>query len=47
LVFVFDDGTLALKRRTVIARRRQRENSQAKLHKTAEKLLLNHVSKFW
>lgn len=45
-VFVFDGGTPALKRRTVIARRRQRENSQAKLRKTAEKLLLNHVSKF-
>ncbi|KAM5581598.1 DNA repair protein UVH3 [Rosa sericea] len=42
-VFVFDGGTPALKRRTVIARRRQRENSQAKLRKTAEKLLLNHL----
>ncbi|CAO2816559.1 unnamed protein product [Amaranthus hypochondriacus] len=30
-------------RRTVIARRRQRENAQAKIRKTAEKLLLNHV----
>ncbi|PON52042.1 XPG/Rad2 endonuclease [Trema orientale] len=43
-VFVFDGGTPALKRRTVIARRRQRENAQAKVRKTAEKLLLNHVS---
>lgn len=43
-VFVFDGGTPALKRRTVIARRRQRENAQAKIRKTAEKLLLNHVS---
>ena len=43
-VFVFDGGTPALKRRTVIARRRQRENAQSKLRKTAEKLLLNHVS---
>ncbi|KAF4376577.1 DNA repair protein UVH3 isoform X1 [Cannabis sativa] len=42
-VFVFDGGTPALKRRTVIARRRMRENAQAKLRKTAEKLLLNHL----
>lgn len=43
-VFVFDGSTPALKRRTVIARRRQRENAQTKIRKTAEKLLLNHVS---
>ena len=43
-VFVFDGGTPALKRRTVIARRRQREQAQSKIRKTAEKLLLNHVS---
>lgn len=43
-VFVFDGGTPALKRRTVIARRKQRENAQAKIRKMAEKLLLNHVS---
>ncbi|KAK9061726.1 hypothetical protein SSX86_018909 [Deinandra increscens subsp. villosa] len=42
-VFVFDGATPALKRRTVIARRRQRENAQAKIRKTAEKLLLNHL----
>lgn len=42
-VFVFDGGTPSLKRRTVIARRRQRENAQAKIRKTAEKLLLNHL----
>ncbi|KAH9604584.1 hypothetical protein KSS87_003600 [Heliosperma pusillum] len=42
-VFVFDGGTPALKRRTVIARRRQRENAQAKIRKTAEKLFLNQV----
>ncbi|KAJ4833444.1 hypothetical protein Tsubulata_042923 [Turnera subulata] len=42
-VFVFDGGTPTLKRRTVIARRRQRENAQAKVRKTAEKLLLNHL----
>ncbi|KAL9256644.1 DNA repair protein UVH3-like protein [Drosera capensis] len=42
-VFVFDGGTPALKRRTVIARRRQRENAQAKIRKVAEKLLLNQL----
>ncbi|KAK9741356.1 hypothetical protein RND81_03G099400 [Saponaria officinalis] len=42
-VFVFDGGTPALKRRTVIARRRQRENAQAKIRKTAEKLFLNQM----
>ncbi|KAL8159752.1 hypothetical protein V2J09_001289 [Rumex salicifolius] len=42
-VFVFDGGTPILKRRTVIARRRQRENAQTKLRKTAEKLLLNQL----
>ncbi|GAB4854795.1 hypothetical protein Ancab_023380 [Ancistrocladus abbreviatus] len=42
-VFVFDGGTPVLKRRTVIARRRQRENAQAKIRKTAEKLLLNQL----
>ncbi|KAI3898898.1 hypothetical protein MKW92_053432, partial [Papaver armeniacum] len=42
-VFVFDGGTPALKLRTVTARRRQRENAQAKIRKTAEKLLLNHL----
>ncbi|KAL5864228.1 hypothetical protein ACOSQ3_001742 [Xanthoceras sorbifolium] len=42
-VFVFDGGTPALKRRTVIARRRQRENAQAKIRKTAEKLLVNQL----
>ncbi|KAL5974331.1 hypothetical protein ACLOJK_030995 [Asimina triloba] len=42
-VFVFDGGTPALKRRTVAARRRHRDNAQAKIRKTAEKLLLNHL----
>ncbi|KAG9130143.1 hypothetical protein Leryth_019946, partial [Lithospermum erythrorhizon] len=42
-VFVFDGATPALKRRTVIARRRQRENAQTKIRKTAEKLLLNQL----
>nr|VDD38181.1 unnamed protein product [Brassica oleracea] len=43
MVSVFDGGTPALKRRTVIARRRQRENAQTKIRKTAEKLLLNRL----
>ncbi|KAI4320456.1 hypothetical protein MLD38_033934 [Melastoma candidum] len=42
-VFVFDGATPALKRKTVIARRKHRENAQAKIRKTAEKLLLNHL----
>jgi DNA excision repair protein ERCC-5 len=42
-IFVFDGATPALKRRTVIARRRQRENAQTKIRKTAEKLLLNRL----
>ncbi|KAL2645532.1 hypothetical protein R1flu_013119 [Riccia fluitans] len=42
-VFVFDGGTPVLKRRTLIARRKQRENAQFKIRKTAEKLLLNHI----
>lgn len=42
-VFVFDGGTPVLKRRTIAARRRHRENARAKIRKTAEKLLLNHV----
>ena len=46
-VSVFDGGTPALKRRTVIARRRQRENAQTKIRKTAEKLLLNRVSDYF
>ncbi|KAL3698871.1 hypothetical protein R1sor_012947 [Riccia sorocarpa] len=42
-VFVFDGATPVLKRRTLIARRKQRENAQFKIRKTAEKLLLNHI----
>ncbi|KAF9663469.1 hypothetical protein SADUNF_Sadunf17G0053700 [Salix dunnii] len=42
-VFVFDGATPALKRRTIIARRRLRENARAKIRKTAEKLLLNQL----
>ncbi|XP_057460894.1 60S ribosomal protein L3-like [Actinidia eriantha] len=45
LVFVFDDGTPALKCRAVIARCRQRENAYAKICKIVEKLLLNHLGK--
>lgn len=45
-VFVFDGAAPALKKRTVAARRRQRENAQTNIRKTAEKLLLNHVSLF-
>lgn len=39
-MFVFDGATPAIKRRTVIARRQQREQAGAKLRRTAEKLLL-------
>ncbi|WOL06745.1 DNA repair protein UVH3 isoform X1 [Canna indica] len=42
-VFVFDGATPALKRRTVAARRRHRDNARAKIRKTAEKLLVNHL----
>ncbi|KAF8718001.1 hypothetical protein HU200_025467 [Digitaria exilis] len=42
-VFVFDGATPALKRRTLAARRRHRDAAQAKVRKTAEKLLLSHV----
>uniref|UniRef100_A0A0D9VQY2 DNA repair protein UVH3 n=1 Tax=Leersia perrieri TaxID=77586 RepID=A0A0D9VQY2_9ORYZ len=42
-VFVFDGATPALKRRTLAARRRHRDAAQAKVRKTAEKLLLSHL----
>ncbi|KAJ0982653.1 hypothetical protein J5N97_010908 [Dioscorea zingiberensis] len=42
-IFVFDGATPALKRRTVAARRRHRENARAKIRKTAEKLLINQL----
>eukprot|EP00898_Chlorokybus_atmophyticus_P006635 jgi/Chlat1/6973/Chrsp52S06650 len=42
-VFVFDGGTPALKRRTVLARRRQRDKAVSRMRKTAEKLLLNQL----
>ncbi|KAK3148057.1 hypothetical protein QOZ80_3BG0290070 [Eleusine coracana subsp. coracana] len=42
-VFVFDGATPALKRRTLAARRRHRDAAQAKVRKTAEKLLLSQL----
>ncbi|XP_047089753.1 DNA repair protein UVH3-like [Lolium rigidum] len=42
-VFVFDGATPALKRRTLAARRRHRDAAQAKVRKTAEKLLISHL----
>jgi len=42
-VFVFDGGTPLLKKRTIIARRRQRERHQGQLRKAAEKLLVNNL----
>ncbi|CAI5492311.1 unnamed protein product, partial [Closterium sp. Naga37s-1] len=42
-LIVFDGATPALKRRTVLARHRQRENAQINLRRTAEKLLLNQL----
>eukprot|EP00899_Mesostigma_viride_P002223 jgi/Mesvir1/12000/Mv00305-RA.1 len=44
-VFVFDGGTPWLKRRTVLARRRQRDKAVSSMRKTAEKLLLNHLKR--
>ncbi|CAI5934098.1 unnamed protein product [Closterium sp. NIES-64] len=41
LLIGFDAATPALKRRSVLARRRQRENAQINLRRTAEKLLFN------
>ncbi|KQK23032.1 DNA repair protein UVH3 isoform X1 [Brachypodium distachyon] len=42
-VFVFDGATPALKRRTLASRRRHRDAAQAKVRKTAEKLLISHL----
>ncbi|OEL19728.1 DNA repair protein UVH3 [Dichanthelium oligosanthes] len=42
-VFVFDGATPVLKRRTLATRRRHRDAAQAKVRKTAEKLLLSHL----
>ena len=42
-VFVFDGATPALKRRTLASRRRHRYAVQAKVRKTAERLLISHV----
>ncbi|KAK3821945.1 MAG: XPG N-terminal domain-containing protein [Linnemannia gamsii] len=38
-VFVFDGGTPALKRLTIVERRKQRRNNENMVKKTAEKLL--------
>ena len=42
-VFVFDGSTPALKRRTVAERRRRREQQDARVKRTAEKLLMNRL----
>lgn len=42
-VFIFDGSTPALKKRTVAERRRRREQQDARVKKTAEKLLLNRL----
>ncbi|GBG67011.1 hypothetical protein CBR_g74695 [Chara braunii] len=42
-IFVFDGGTPVLKKRTVIARKRLRDQAQSNIRKTAEKLLLNQL----
>lgn len=45
-VFVFDGSTPALKRRTVQERRKRREQQQARVKRTAEKLLLNRLKQY-
>eukprot|EP00891_Asterochloris_glomerata_P008709 jgi/Astpho2/8709/gw1.00128.118.1_t len=42
-VFVFDGGVPALKKRTLIARRRRREQDGLRLQRTAERLLKNQL----
>jgi 5'-3' exonuclease len=42
-VFVFDGSTPALKKRTVAERRRRREQQDARVKRTAEKLLMNRL----
>ena len=42
-VFVFDGSTPALKKRTLVERRRRREQQDARVRKTAEKLLMNKL----
>ncbi len=45
-VFVFDGSTPALKKKTVAERRRRREQQDARVKKTAEKLLLNRLKQY-
>ena len=45
-VFVFDGSTPALKRKTVQERRKRREQQQARVKRTAEKLLLNRLKQY-
>ena len=45
-VFVFDGSTPALKRKTVHERRKRREQQQARVKRTAEKLLLNRLKQY-
>eukprot|EP00890_Picochlorum_soloecismus_P003628 jgi/Picsp_1/4266/NSC_01775-R1_protein len=42
-VFVFDGSTPALKKRTLVERRRRREQQDVRVRKTAEKLLMNKL----
>ncbi|KAA0156780.1 hypothetical protein FNF29_00891 [Cafeteria roenbergensis] len=42
-VFVFDGGTPALKRKTVLLRRQRRQNSAQATERAAQRLLLNHI----
>lgn len=45
-VFVFDGSTPILKKKTVAERRRRREQQDARVRKTAEKLLLNRLKQY-
>ncbi|KAA0177300.1 hypothetical protein FNF27_01078 [Cafeteria roenbergensis] len=42
-VFVFDGGTPALKRKTVLLRRQRRQDSAQATERAAQRLLLNHI----
>ncbi|KAI0561665.1 DNA repair protein complementing XPG RAD2 [Gracilaria domingensis] len=44
-VLIFDGATPSIKRRTVAARRAQREKHEAKLRRLAEKILVNRIKK--
>lgn len=45
-IFVFDGSTPALKKKTVAERRRRREQQDARVKRTAEKLLLNRLKQY-